>query len=134
MDPSLDNIYQLSTAVYLLHHLTLQHGAQLHVSPHDLGDTVDVRLAAAVNARVVHVVPDRGLDRDRTCKDHHKNQDQKAARIVKFYEVRLTALVLSPHLGGRVGQDGTWQGRAACSRAHSREGSWAAARGQGPRT
>ena len=45
--------------------LTLEHGAQLHVGPHDLGDAVDICLSAAVNVGVVDVIPVGGLDRDR---------------------------------------------------------------------
>ena len=43
--------------------LTLEHGAQLHVGPHNLGDTVDVCLPAAVDVGVVDIIPVGGLDR-----------------------------------------------------------------------
>ena len=37
--------------------LTLQHGAELHVGPHDLGDAVDVSFPASVDVCIVDVVP-----------------------------------------------------------------------------
>ena len=45
--------------------LTLEHGAQLHVSPNNLRDAVDICLPAAVDVGVVDVIPVGGLDRDR---------------------------------------------------------------------